>query len=325
MGKRADIIRDRWNRIRTSRGFHNILLYLEFVGIAVLFWIVMAMNDNVTKNLNVKLKITNVPDTVTFITVPPESFHVTVRDKGTNLMRNGVMKHPEINVNFRDYASDGILHLTYTDIQTGIKSLFGNTVQISSCSLDSLRLRYTTNPGKRVPVIVSVDIAAASGYIISGPPIPETRGVSVYSDRDVLDTVMRAYTSRIVKRNLSQTTVVNVPMVPINGARIIPSSIKVTIPVEPLVNKETVVSVEADGVPSGEKLLLFPPTVTVSYFVPMSMFNDDDEIPIKVKVNYTDIFKTGGDVIPLQLGQYPDYIVNPELKSDSVEYAIVKL
>lgn len=323
MGKRADILKRRWRILKSSRGFHDSILFCVFVGIAAMFWLIMSLNDNVTKHLNVQFKLSNIPDTVTFITDPPVSFHVTVRDKGTNLLRNGVMKNPSVSYNFKDFADDGILRLSHTDIMTGLRQLFGSSVQISSCSLDSLRLTYTTNRGKRVPVVVSVNVSAASGYIISGPPIPDVRGVTVFSTKELLDTIMRAYTTTIVKRNLSETTVVEVAMRDIKGAKISPSKIKVTIPVEPLVNKETLVTVEAEGVPAGENLLFFPPKVPVSYFVPMSFFNET-EVPVSVKVNYADIHRTGGDMVPLHISYYEDYVINPSLKTDSVEYSIVK-
>lgn len=323
-GKNLERWKSSWRSVRSSRGFHNAVLYLVFVGIAALFWLIMALNDNMTRNLTVGFRLTNVPDTVTFINDPPASFHVTVRDKGTSLLRNGVMKEPDLSFNFKDFSESGIFRLSHTDIMSGLKNLFGTSVQIQSCSLDSLRLSYTANRGKRVPVIVSVDVSAASGYIISGPPIPEVRAVTVFSNRDVLDTITRVYTSLVVKRNLSQTTVVDVKMRSVAGAKLIPNKIKVTIPVEPLVNKESLVVVEAEGVPQGESLLFFPPKVPVSYFVPMSLFNEE-ELPITVKVNYNEIYRTSGDKVPLKITGYPDYIINPELKTDSVEYSVVKL
>lgn len=324
MGRRQESFKKQWEIVKSSKGFHNGLLYLVCVGIASMFWLIMALNDSVTRNLNIGFRVVNVPDTVTFINDPPSTFHITVRDKGSILLRTGLMKNQDLSFNFKDFSDNGIFRLSHTDIMSGLKTIFGASVQIQSCSLDSLRLKYTTNRGKRVPIVVSVDVSAASGYIISGPPIPEVRAVTVFASREMLDTLTRVYTSLMVKRNLSKTTEIQVKMNPISGAKLVPDKIHVTIPVEPLVSKESLVTVEADGVPNGEQLLIFPPKVPVSYFVPMSLFNEND-IPIEVKVNYEDIFKTNKDKIPVKLSFYPDYIMNPELKTDSVEYSVVKL
>ena len=84
--KTLQIIREKWQNLRNSRGFHNVALYLVFVVIASLFWLVMWLNDSIQETFDVRLRIYNVPDSVTFIDNPPAGLHVTVRDKGTSLL-----------------------------------------------------------------------------------------------------------------------------------------------------------------------------------------------------------------------------------------------
>ena len=81
--------------------------------------------------------------------------------------------------------------------------------------------------------------------------------------------------------------------------------------------------IESRGVPQGESLLLFPNRVPVSYYVPMSKFNDT-EAPISAAVDYADTKLTRSNQIPVRLGNVPDYVVNPKIKADSVEYTLVK-
>ena len=104
-------MRDWLSRIVKSGGFHNALVFLIFVVIATVFWIVITLNDSVTDTFRVKFRVDNVPDSVTFITDPPHEIHVTLRDKGTNILRSGVMRDPTVNVNFRDYAHSGVFRL----------------------------------------------------------------------------------------------------------------------------------------------------------------------------------------------------------------------
>lgn len=298
-------------------------MFLVFVAIAAVFWFIIALNDSVTKTFRVKLDIQNVPDTVTFITDPPADIHVTLRDKGTNILRSGVVKNPELNINFRDYSHDGVFRLSSSDLTAELKADLGGVAQISSTSIDSLKLYYTTSPGRRVPVIVRSDVSAASGYIIPGAPVSVQRFVNVFSFGDEIDTIHSVVTQKLVKKDLSQTSVFNVRLMPIQNVKIVPAVVDIRVAVEPLVHKESYVTVNADNVPPGESLLLFPNKVPVSFYVPMSRFNDES-FPLEVVVDYNDTRATRGSRIPVKVHSKSDVLVNVELKTDSVEYTLVK-
>lgn len=319
---RKENIRIEWRRMKDSAQFHNVLMFLVFVAIATIFWFVVALNDNITETFRVRLNIQGVPDSVTFITLPPADIHVTVRDKGTNILRSGVIKNPTVDINFRDYAHDGVLRLSHTDLTSELKADLGGAATITSASLDSLRLYYTASPGKRVPVVVQSDVRAASGYVIASEPISLTKSVKVYSMHDETDTIKLVRTRRLVKNNLSQTEVYKVRVVQIPGVRVIPDEVDVRVNVEPLVHREEYVDIDILNVPEGRGLLLFPNRVPVSFYVPMSRFNDT-KVPIEVTVDYEETRKTDSSKLPLHLRRHGPGLINVELKADSVEYTVV--
>ena len=205
--------------------------------------------------------------------------------------------------------------MSKSDLNAVIKTAFGNGIQIIATSLDSLRCYYTDSPGKRVPVRIMADVTASSGNIIAGAPVP--------MQRDEIDTISQVVTEVLKKRDLSQTEMFEVRIRPIPGIRIVPPEVGVQVNVEPLVHKEGYAVIESRGVPQGESLLLFPNRVPVSYYVPMSKFNDT-EAPISAAVDYADTKLTRSNQIPVRLGNVPDYVVNPKIKADSVEYTLVK-
>lgn len=316
-------IKDWWKAMRDNRATRNVFTFCGFVLVAALFWLVMALNDNVQDNVEVRVVVSNVPDTVTFISLPPQKLHVTVRDKGTSLLRAAGFQTPVISLNFRDFASDGQFRVSRSDFQAALKQTFGANAQVTSSSLDSISLRYTTLPGKRVPIVVQLDALASNGKVISGAPAKSPGSVEVFSTRDVLDTISRVYTEKIVRRNLDESATVSVRILPIKGARVIPDVVKVTIPVEPLVKKEQLAIIQVDNVPEGMDLLLFPQRAKVVYYVPMSRFGDTDPA-IDVRADYVDVRDGAHDRIPLHIHRTPGYITNPELIDTSVEYTIVR-
>ncbi len=313
----------KWRGMKATRGFHDAMLFLCFVAISLLFWVILSLNDSVTETFDVKVKVDNVPDTVTFINDLPESIHVTVKDRGSNLMRSGMLNNPHVNFNFRDFASSGTFLVKKQELSSALKSAFGNTAQITASSVDSLYSYYTTGKGKRVPVVVVSDITAAPGSIISQLPEPENKSVLIYSNVDIPDTIMRVYTQKIVKRNLSKTEVVEVKLRPIANVKTVPSSIKVTIPVEPLVKKESMVTIRVEGGLRGEDLLLFPAKVKVEYYTPMSLYSSD-LVPIELWVDFDDISRVKGDKLPIKTKMLSDYVESVRVMLDSVEYTLVK-
>ncbi len=301
-----------------------MLTFAVFVGIAALFWVILTLNDSVQDGCIVNVKITNKPDSITFISDVPKTIHVEVKDKGSSLMRSMWMKTPTMNLNFRELAEDGQMICSRSDIMLALKETFGSSATILSSSLDSLRLIYTDRPGKSLPVVVSVKSSAKAGFIVNGQPTAEPTRVTAYGPREIIDTLTRVMTKSYVEQDLVESINFVSELRSISGVRLIPASVNVHINVEPLVAKEDVVTVVAENVPHEENLLLFPSKVRVSYYVPMSEFSDDKKA-VRVVVDYKDIAEHRGERLPLRIEPIKGVAaVNPRLHSDSVEYTLMR-
>ena len=325
MGKRLANAKEKWIRLKKSAGFHNILLFVLFVVIASLFWIIMAMNDSAQVTLDVNMRIIGKPDSLTFINAPPQPIPVTVSDKGTSLLRAALARHPVIQFNFKEYAENGVFRLKASDIYAQIRARFGTQAQISNISVDSVSLAYTALPPKTVPIEIVSHLSATPGYVVDKHLTPSKKFVLVYSTNNtLLDTLMRVRTKPITGANLAHTTNYKIGFEPIKGARIVPSSITVSVNVEPLVTKEVKVEVKAINVPEGENISLFPSMVSVSAFVPMSRFNEP-LTDLEVAVNYSDIDQANGyKRLPVKILDAPRYAIDPKPNPASVEYILVK-
>lgn len=317
-------IEDWCRQLRRSSRFRSMLTFAVFVGIAALFWIILTLNDSVQDGCVVNIKISNTPDSITFISEVPKTIHVEVRDKGSSLMRTMWMKTPTVNLNFRDLAEQGQLICSRSDMMSALKETFGSSATIISSSIDSLRLIYTDRPGKTIPVIAEVKASAKAGYIVYGQPICDPPRVTAYGPRDIIDSITRVMTKSYVEHDLSETRSFVAELRNILGVRLIPSNVNVKVNVEPLVAKEDMVTVVAENVPQDEDLLLFPSNVRVSYFVPLSEFSDDKKA-VRVVVDYNDLVGHRGERLPLRIEQVKGITaVNPRLHSDSVEYTLVR-
>lgn len=313
-----------WRMLRKSSRFRSVLTFTAFVGISALFWLIMTLNDSVQDGCVVNVRISNKPDSITFISEVPKTIHVEVKDKGSSLMRTMWLKTPTVNLNFRELADNGQFICSNSDMMIALKETFGTNATIISSSLDSLRLVYTDRPGKSAPVVVAVNASARAGYTVYGHPVADPTRVTAYGPREIIDTITRVFTKSYVEYDLSESMGFKAELKSIAGVRLIPSSVNVRINVEPLVAKDEIATVVAENVPQDENLLLFPSTVRVSYFVPMSEFSDDKKA-VRVVVDYNDVAAHMGERIPLRIEPVKGVnAVNPRLHSDSVEYTLVR-
>ncbi len=318
------ILQQWWRSIRNSSKFRSALTFLIFVGIAALFWLILTLNDSVESSVMMNVKITNKPDSVTFISDVPRHIHVEVRDKGSNLMRTAWLRTPTVNLDFRVLADNDQFVCSRSDMMVALKESFGGNASILSSSIDSLRLIYTSRPGKPIPVVVDVAAHAKAGFVVAGSPKSVPTRVVAYGPREVLDTLNRVYTKSYVESDLDESRSFTSDLRAVRGVRLIPSRVTVDINVEPLVAKEDVVPVVAKNVPSGESLLLFPSKARVSYYVPMSEFSSDVK-PVRVVADYDELATHKGARIPLRIEIIEGSLaVRPQLHTDSVEYTLVR-
>lgn len=311
-----------WKNISSSGSLRNFLLFIPFLAIAAVFWFIIALDDDLQNDYIVRIEIVNVPDSVTFISDPPASIHVNVRDRGTRIVSRAFTGSSVMKIDFRNFGKGGVLRVNSSTLQSYLRNTFGSSAQILSVSPDSISVEYTTAAAKEVPVVVAADIVPEVGKTIGGSITVTPSTVKVYSASAVIDTLQCVYTYPIVRRNLSSPLSLRISIKPIPGCRIEPSKVTVDVPVEPLENRSVIVPVDAVNVPATELLMVYPRNVKVSYLVPISSpdIMDDD---FRVVVDYSDVGRYYGRDIPLRLHTLPSNVVSATLEMDSVEYTVI--
>lgn len=304
--------------LRSSRG-RDVLTYLTFVAVAFVFWVFMSLDNEMQRDFDVPLEITEIPDSVTLITQVPPSLAVSVKGKDSKLLRFFFGSMSPVKFKWADNAKEGNLTMSGTRLDSRLRDYFGAGVEIVSCRPDSIRVPYTTQAGVKVKLNIDADIRPNLQYIVSGAPYANVDSVTLYSVNDIPHSIKEVSTEPIVKSELKDTTSYVVAVKPIDGVRIIPDKVTVTVPVEPLIARKRVAVIETHGVPEGKHLVTFPSKIEVSYLVPMSAYND--EYPLKASVEYEDV-KMPGNKIPVSLSILPSIYHSVSFTPESVEYII---
>ena len=305
-----------------SRAGRNVLTFLVFLCISTVFWFAMSLNDEVQKDFKVPLELEEFPKDVTVISGNVPVVNVTVKDKGSTLAKFSWGVDPVLKVRYSSFSrpSDNTLVLTEAQLNSAVRSVFGSSASVVAIRPDSLHLQYTTNPGIPVRVIIDADISPSPQYEAFGAPKLSSDSVMLFSNLRKRHHIKELTTEPISLSELTDTTTVEAHIIVPEGMRAIPSTIRVTFPIEPLVSKTREFKVEAVNVPHGRRLIPFPSVIEVSYLLPKSLYSSDSS-PIKVEVDYNDI-KPGQNTLPVHLVSVPSYYKSAQALTSEVEYLI---
>ncbi len=318
-GVRRNIFFRIFAALRSPRG-RDALMFLLFLCISMILWSVLSLNEEDQSDLRMPVRITHVPDSVTLITPGPEALNVSLRAKGTSLLKMAMGSAPTVDIDFRAYKSNGYLRLTSADLKAVVRNASGGA-QVGMVYPDSINIPYTTHAGYRLPIVVDYKATAGPQAVLVGKPRLSVDSASVYlRDTDLPEHLGNVVTEPIRLIGLEHTETRKVRLFGPAGSRVIPDSVEVTFQVEPLIFKTRKVAIEPVNVPAHTKLMTFPAQIDVAYLVPMSEYASADT-HFRVVADYRTL-EPGTRRIKLTLQNVAPNLKNVHLSADSAEYII---
>lgn len=308
--------------VRSRRG-RDALMFLLFLTISAVLWLVLSLNEEEQFDVRLPMKITHVPDSVTLISPGPEAINVSLRARGTQVIKMLAGSKPTVNIDFRAYRSNGLLHLSSTELKALARTTAGGS-QVSVVYPDSLVIPYTTHPGFSMPLNIDYKVTVGPQSALNGRPRLSADSVKVFMAPGVAipDNYNAVTTEPIRLTGLSESETRRVRLIGPAGSRVIPDSIDVSFDVEPLIFKSRKVVIEPVNVPEGTKLITFPAQIDVFYMVPMSAYVKSDP-HFRIVADYKRINPHNpSKMMKLTLRDVPSNLQNVHLSVDSAEYII---
>ncbi len=316
-----------WNkireRLRESPRMRSILLYLFFVVISAIFWSFLTFNSDVQLDIEVPVEMSK-PNNVHLLARVPDTLTVTVRDRGYRVLSYMFHKTPKVVLRFSDY-SDGnsVFKIDQSHLKKALSTVLNKHANIISVLPESINIKFTDLPGKKVPVKTDILVEPREDYTLYGALIQSQDSVLVFSDAKTLSEINQVYTYHVEEKDLTDTLRRRVNIAPINGAVIEPRAIDIVVPIEKLKTQTHNVKIVVRNAPHGVKMLLFPSDVQVTYRSPVSRIKDDAGITAVVDFNEVD-FSSPSNKVKVMIGEIPAAYQDVKLSHDSVEYIIEK-
>lgn len=307
-----------------SEGNKQFLIFLLFLLISTMFWFLQSLNNKDNVNVSIPVEYVNIPKDIIFTKEPPSTIDVVLRDKGINLINYSLGRVKPIEINFSELTKNrGRIVIPHDKLLSIVDGEINSSSELIDVYCDSLVLLYGDKKGVHLPISLNSNITISSNCIRNGEIQVTPSEVELYADSAISSNIKSVETELLSLHNITDTVVAHLNIKPIEGAKIVPEQVKVMIPVEELISKKITLSIQSANFPKDVSVMTFPATADVEFLVPLTLFPEANASLFSVVVDYRQ-FKKNISKLPLRLLKYPDYIKNPIIMPDSVEYIIDK-
>ena len=317
------------NILRIVRNFlfgwmnREFLIFLFFLFLSGAFWLLMTLNETYEKEIEVPIRIVEIPKNVVLASDTTTMVRVTVRDKGFSLLTYSYgNKIRPVNIKFKNYAKKtGVGVIQTVELQKLVaKQLFGSST-IVGLKPDKYEFFYNYGLRKRMPVKLVGKILPGQSYYLSKVTF-DPDSVDIYASKEMLDSIKFVNTVLLNITNLTDTVVRDVALSKINGVKYVPEKVEISICPDILTEESCEVAIEAVNMPEGKILRTFPSRVTVTFTVGASLFRSISPERFKVVVDYNELMANPSEKCNIYLRSYPHGVRNPRLSISQVDYLI---
>lgn len=305
----------------------EFLIFLLFLLLSGSFWTMMTLNEVWEQEIEIPVRIINVPKNVVLTSDETDTVRVVLRDKGFVLFNYTVGNSSNININidFSTYnKGNGYGVVTSAELQRIVYKKLATSTKIVQQQGKPDKCEFTYNYGqcKKVPVVYTGKVEPEELYYISNVTYsPDS--VQVYASTRKLDSIECVYTKPIYISRAHDTLSVNTELRKMHGVKISPDKIKITFHTD-ILTETTISNIRIKGVnvPEGKIIRTFPSKVDVTFVAGAKVLKEIKASDFVVVVDYDDLIKNPSDKCKLHLVRQPHEVQKVRLNHNSVDYLI---
>lgn len=265
----------------------EILRFLFFIVLATILWYGHAMQSVRNARVPVLIQYTGKPGAIGLSDHLPDTVMIEVRDAGSRL--NTYFKEPlRLTIDLRTYihGEKGTIHVPSDALRRSISDILQGTSHLIDTKPEEIHCGYFTEQEKNVPVAFRGEIQLANEYQMVGAPKLGRKQVKIYGKESALNAIDTIFTKEQTLKELTDTTVVTLPLDIPKGMRAEVNSIDMRIIAERFTEKKFTLPIRVKNAPEGYRLHVFPNEVEVSIRVGISHFAQVQAEDIHVYCTY---------------------------------------
>jgi len=302
----------------------EFLIFMFFLILSGVFWLSLTLNESFETEIELPLRIVNMPKDIMLTSDETDTVKITVRDKGIMLVayKYGELKKT-ITYNFKNGdKGNGTGVVSASELQRIVTDRLSSSAKIVSIKPDHINYYYNTGNSKRVPVRWSGRVIPEQLYFLSHVDYsPDS--VTVYASEEKLDSIRMAYTEPLNYVNFRDTLNVDCHLRKIEGVKMVPDRIKVSFHTDVL-TEESIDGVPVQGInlPKGKVLRTFPAKVRVNFVTGVNVYRSLKPSDFVVVADYNEMKNHTSEKCNIYLRQSPQGVTHAALATKQVDYLL---
>lgn len=258
----------------------RISIVLACFGIAISFWLLIALSHDYPATISFPVKYVNLPDRKVVLNELPEKVAITLRTSGFRILSyefSSKRSPIEIDVASKLGGRGGradALAIPTRIFQPDFTRQLGTQVTLQSYEPDSIVFYFSDQQTVRLPVIVPLTLSTAKQYDTTGPLTLTPDSVNVTGPPSVIRSLKGITTAPLELRELKSTFTRKLPLQQNRLLTFSDTLILVRLPVEELTEARLSVPLRTMNTPVGYILKTFPEEVELRLQVPLSKYRD---------------------------------------------------
>jgi len=305
------------------------LIFIICILIASLFWLLIKLSDIYTVNYSFRVMYNNVPPALRLTKLVDSTLNLNLTARGFLILKMELFNDVEnLDINLDNYTVEHHDGSNYSIFSQELTNNLAKTIGVNEndikFSKGTLFFVMEKTEEKEIPVIPNYSLDFVSQYDLYNEVSTNPAFVTAYGPKNILDTLNRILTEKIVLENLMSDMVINIDLMNPNSELLSFDHNEVTMyfKVEKFTESEIDVPINLSNIKYNIKT--FPSKVKVYFRVAQTDFNEvrPHQFNIYPVLNNMDILQV--QKLPLKLSKQPDFVRNIRIVPSEVEFLVIK-
>lgn len=301
----------------------NVKVFLFFLAFSGILWLLVQFSKTYTYVVDIPVKFENYPKDK-LIEKKGDKLSIQLEQSGFQLAWLK-FANPEIALDLSELPAEED-ELVYSIPEH--RSEWSKKIPIDLNRIDFLnkeiKIPFQLKSVKKVPVISRVNVSYAPGYSSEDTPVLQPDSIQISGSKEILDTVQAVYTREVNLKQIDKNITQPVKLDHSSGQfTLYQEEVNYQLPVEKFTERTFEIPLEMVNVPANTEVVLFPPTVSVTFMVSIRRYNQIKEEDLKVVCDYKEILEDQNFFIP-QLTKQPSWIKNTNVSPKKIQYIVKK-
>jgi len=311
---------------RKKHHTYKIRTFLLFLFVACIIWVLTKFSKEYTATISCPLSYSNLPENYILGKGSPDNVTFDVTANGFEFLQYS-LKTPEIEIDLANYSNkEGEqIVINKSNLSRIITTQLKKDIAIVNVSPSQLAINLDVIIFKKLPIRAITDITFKEGYksVNNYTLSPDSIIVSWPNNR--LDSIQYVTTKPVILEKVDKAVRIAVLLnLPDEGVTFVETEkIYFSMDVVEYTQKTIVLPIEIINLPANTTIKIIPETITVTFDVSVSGFNEVSVNDFRVVCDFSQKNDEENFLIAKLVNQ-PEEILNVELSDKKIDYLIFK-